>query len=107
MKKSRLMAAVFAVMSFVISPITFASTTLVDLQTNWNPNGGNEGIGAYCGSPYCTFGYSFTLNDTIVVDSLGAFDFQADGLAQSHSVDLWDSSGALLASTTVSNASAS
>jgi hypothetical protein len=46
-------------------------------------------------------GYSFLANSPISVVSLGVYDADGDGLAGSHDVGLWDSSGTLLASTTV------
>ena len=55
-----------------------------------------------------TFGWSFTANQSIVVDGLGFFDDElrtgAD-LRQDHLVSLWDIQGVLLAQTTITNAS--
>jgi hypothetical protein len=48
-----------------------------------------------------TLGYSFLVNTSINVTSLGVYDNGGDGLLVSHDVGLWDSSGNLLASTTV------
>jgi hypothetical protein len=50
--------------------------------------------------PY-TLGWQFTVNSTITVTDLGAYDHLGDGFAQSHSVALWTAGGILLASTTV------
>ncbi len=48
-----------------------------------------------------TAAYKFTANSAIVVTHLGTWDNNGDGLSVSHAVGLWDSSGTLLASTTV------
>jgi hypothetical protein len=66
---------------------TIALTTTPGLQVNNNGD--------------WVLGYSFTVNTSIDVTSLGVYDYQADGLSGSHDVGLWTSSGALLASTTV------
>ena len=50
-----------------------------------------------------TFGYVFQPNVDIDVTALGFLDVDADGLAASHDVAVWDRLGNLLASTTVSN----
>lgn len=52
-----------------------------------------------------TLGFSFTVSSPHVVNRLGYFDAGHDGLAESHAVGLWNqSTAALLASTTVTNA---
>jgi len=51
-------------------------------------------------NPPFTLGWSFTLSQPYIVDALGAFDSGGDGLADSHDIGLWDSSGNLLASVT-------
>lgn len=54
-----------------------------------------------------TWGWQFTVLAPIVVDGLGVFDRDADGLATAHTVGLWrESSAALLVSTEVTTASA-
>ena len=45
-----------------------------------------------------TLGYSFSLSGPVTVNALGAWD---DGFGNSHQVGIWNSSGVLLASTTV------
>jgi hypothetical protein len=50
-----------------------------------------------------TYGYDFTVSDSISVTGLGVFESFTRGLGTSHPVGLWDSSGNLLASTTVGN----
>lgn len=51
-----------------------------------------------------TYGFDFTPLQDITVDSLGFFDFGQDGLAASHRVGIWTTTGSLLASTTVTTA---
>ena len=46
-------------------------------------------------------GYEFQADLAVTIGSLGAFDHLGDGLSVEHDVGLWDSSGALLGSTTV------
>ena len=50
-------------------------------------------------------GWEFSVNTPIVVDALGIFDVNPAGLSESHQVGLWNASGTLLASTTVTSAS--
>ncbi len=59
--------------------------------------GGAENLG---NGPF-TLGWEFTTTKSFKVDGLGAFDYEGDGLAADHDVGLWDSTGTLLASTTV------
>jgi PEP-CTERM motif len=53
-----------------------------------------------------TLGWSFAASSTLRIDGLGVWDDSADGLIRNTEVGLWDSAGTLLASTTVTNASA-
>jgi len=48
-----------------------------------------------------TLGYAFQVNTGITVNALAVFDAGGDGLNVSHDVGIWNSSGTLLASTTV------
>lgn len=48
-----------------------------------------------------TLGWSFTVDSTITVTGLGAYDLGGDGFAAAHAVGLWDASQNLLASTSV------
>ena len=55
-----------------------------------------------------TFGWSFTANQSLIVDGLGFFDDElrtGSDLRQDHLVSLWDIQGVLLAQTTITNAS--
>lgn len=53
-----------------------------------------------------TRGFTFDITSSVTVTGLSVFDAGADGLAQSHDVGLWDSSGTLLASLTVPSGTA-
>jgi hypothetical protein len=46
-------------------------------------------------------GWEFTVNTTVTVYDLGVFDDSLNGLAESHAVGIWNSSGTLLTSATV------
>ena len=52
-----------------------------------------------------TLGWQFNLATTRDVTSLGIFDIGSNGLIDSHQVGIWTTSGTLLASATVTNAS--
>lgn len=52
-----------------------------------------------------TLGWEFQTNANINVTALGFFDLDADGLLASHQVGLWNSSGTLLGSVTVTPSS--
>jgi hypothetical protein len=54
-----------------------------------------------------TLGDVFTPSTDITVSSLGVFDYQDNGLGETHAVGIFDKSGALLASTSVSAGTAS
>jgi len=53
-----------------------------------------------------TLGWSFSVNSSINVTALGAFDAGSDGLNVAHDVGIWDVSGNLLASATVPSGTA-
>lgn len=46
-------------------------------------------------------GWSFSVTSNVTIDGLGLFDYQADGLINSHQVGLWNSAGTLIAQTVV------
>ncbi|MFP5274958.1 PEP-CTERM sorting domain-containing protein [Coleofasciculus sp.] len=52
-----------------------------------------------------TFGWSFEVTSPIKVDGIGAWDFGADGIGPALEAGLWDDSGSLLGSATISDAS--
>lgn len=49
-------------------------------------------------------GWTFLVNTPIVLTDLGYYDEGGDGLTQNHPVGLWDNTGSLMASTTVTGA---
>lgn len=52
-----------------------------------------------------TLGWNFSVNSAIIVDGLGVWDDDSDGLDREHEIGLWKSTGELLVSTTVTNSS--
>jgi hypothetical protein len=61
----------------------------------------NVSTGQQLANPPFTLGWEFAANTNLKVVALGFFDDSQNGLAESHPVGLWNSQGALLASTTV------
>ena len=53
------------------------------------------------GNPPFTLGFEFVANSAMNVTALGLFDDNLNGLAESHQIGLFNSSGTLLASTTI------
>lgn len=53
------------------------------------------------GEANVTVGFQFTANQNLVVNALGFYDENQDGLTTSHAVGLFDTNGSLLTSTTV------
>jgi hypothetical protein len=62
--------------------------------------------GLTLGNPPFTLGWQFEVDSAFWVRGLGVFDDSLDGLTDSHAVGLWNSSGTLLTSTTVSSGTA-
>jgi hypothetical protein len=91
MKLTLSMAAAAAFVSFTAMSAHAQTPALAFDQTT------GEGLG----NPPFTLGWEFTTSATLNVVSLGFFDDSQDGLAESHEVGLWDSSGTLIDSTTV------
>jgi hypothetical protein len=89
-------AMVGAAMLVAAPAISSASTLGVDLATSLV-------LGAAFADT--NVGWQFSVSAPITIDGLGMFDYNADGLFESHQVGLWDNSGTLLASTTVTSAS--
>lgn len=50
-----------------------------------------------------TLGWEFSLSDSVVLTALGTWDQNSDGLNVDQKIQLWRSSGELLASTTINN----
>jgi len=57
--------------------------------------------GSSVGSYDATLGWGFSLSAPVVVTGLGVWDYQDDGLMQSHDVTIWTSTGAQLVQATV------
>lgn len=89
----------FAVALLLATPLTAGATTLgLDLNT-----GGTSATCGLCGAG-TTYGWIFSLSDTILVDGLGVWDTDGDGLATTTQIGLWTGNGAtLLQSVTVVN----
>ena len=81
----------------LIATIANADTTALDVTSSTSVLG--------VGSSLNNVGWQFSVSSTITVTSLGVFDVNPAGLAENHEVGIWNSSGTLLASTTVTNAS--
>jgi hypothetical protein len=80
------------VIAFVTAPLRGGTIALTVIPS---------GAGVY--API-TVGWRFLVNQNISVDGLGVFDYQNDGFVSgSLQVGLWDDSGQLLASTSVSS----
>ncbi len=62
----------------------------------------NQGTFSFNGN--WTLGYEFSPNVNITVSSLGFFDWDQDGLAQTHDIGIWTTTGTLLTSAAVSGA---
>jgi hypothetical protein len=73
-----------------------ANAAVIDPQLFYSQNTGES-----LGNPPFTLGWDFTANKSLSVNALGFFDDSQDGLTDSHDIGLWDSSGNLLANTTV------
>jgi hypothetical protein len=48
-----------------------------------------------------TYGFGFVVKSTITITSLGIYDFNGDGLYNSHDIGLWDIGGTFLGSVTI------
>jgi hypothetical protein len=58
-------------------------------------------IGQTLGNPPFTLGWTFTVDDSILVTQLGLFDSLQNGLLESHDIGIWDDDGILVAATTI------
>ena len=83
--------AVFAVACFALSPMARAETIAFSIS-------GGSNITNFLG---LTAGYAFTVSSPIMVTNLGFFDFDGDGLIQSHVVTIWTSTGTQLAQASI------
>lgn len=62
----------------------------------------SNSVGTTLANPPFTLGWSFTVVTPVRVTALGFFDSGQDGLVESHALGLWDASGTLLATGSVS-----
>jgi hypothetical protein len=63
-------------------------------------------VGDVCGNRNnCSLGYGFTVNQAITIDALGLWDQADAAFVEDHPVGLWDGTGTLIASATVTNSS--
>ena len=97
----KLLAGLAAVLSLAALATHPARAALVMDLTG----GGSPAACGSCGPIGETFGWRFTVNNTITIDGLGAWDAGSDGIGPATQVGVWTISGALLASAPVSNAS--
>jgi len=103
MLKSRVLSVVAAILFACWMP-SGAFGAIAGVEWNGSPSN------SYTNDPFSTgfsMGYLFEVTANVQVVGLGAFDFQENGLAISHEVGLWTSTGTLIASTTVQGGTAS
>jgi hypothetical protein len=87
-----------AAVGLVLATATVSSASTLALDVTADTQLFNVGV-------FRNIGWQFQVNAPTTIDGLGLFDANAPGLGESHQVGLWDNSGVLLASTTVSNGS--
>jgi hypothetical protein len=87
-----LIGSLFAVALMAWSPLQTRADTIA-----FSISGGRA---LTAGNPQ-TYDYSFTLSSTVTVTNLGLFDKGNDGLAQSHAVTIWTSTGTQLVQATI------
>lgn len=101
MKHITIAAGFFAAASSVTPAAASLSAVPIDTPALSIGSTGSDGSSAQ------TRGWSFTLANEINVVALGFYDSQQNGLVDSHQVGIWDLSGTLLVSGTVSNGTTS
>lgn len=90
----------------VLAAAVLSSAHAAPLVLDLTPGGAAFPCGPDCSNGGATFGWSFSVRKAIRIDGLGMWDARSNGLGQpSVQIGLWSSSGALLASTTVTDAS--
>jgi hypothetical protein len=82
------------VLTAAICPAAHAQTPIFDFIA---------GSGSASAGNNATYGFDFVVTGTQTITSLGIFDFGSNGLINSHDVGLFDNTGNLLASTTITN----
>ncbi len=98
MIKTALKALCSAAATLLIASTPLQASVLVDITGGAPANCGG------CGVVGTTSGYRFQLTNNYVIDGLGVWDENADGLLAPAMTGLWDSTGVLLASVLVTNA---
>ncbi len=88
----RLLAIAAAVLVLAITALPAQAAPLYSIT---------NATGLNLGNPPFTLGSSFTVNTAMQLTALGFFDDGSNGLAESHQLGLWNSSGTLLATATV------
>ena len=88
----------FAVLSLLIATATFASADTLGLEVTSSTQTFAPGV-------FHNIGWQFSVGSAITINGLGVFDVNPAGLSESHQVGIWDNSGNLLASATVTNGS--
>ena len=89
----------------LIQPVVWMSCLAVSVSAGrastiaFTPNGGSQSEGQQI-----TYGLQFTPLVDITVDSLAFIDSGEDGLTKSHQVGIWDNTGTLVTSATVTTA---
>jgi hypothetical protein len=94
LKKNLTLSAIIALA--VLGSPAYATVLALDVT----PGGGRTGTDPNM----FTAGWSFIVNSTVTVESLGYWDQGSNGLARSHMVHLWTSGGTLLSSAVIDNA---
>ena len=89
--------------TFAIAGALLASIAAPTLAVTGTPGATTDESNIFSGDGPWTLGWTFTVNTSITVVALGAWDSNGDGFADSHAVGLWEDGGALLASTPVSS----
>jgi MYXO-CTERM domain-containing protein len=93
--KKRLITLLLASSTLLFSVQKLSADSVVDFTDPGTFfNNGNQYV----------LGFDFVVANTISINGLGYFDSYMNGLTENHDVGLWDSSGTLLASATVTNA---
>lgn len=86
----------------IVSAITFLSALMPGLYADqFGVDFSNTSGATSLGNPPFTLGWEFTVSTTIQVNELAFYDDGENGLADSHEIGIWNSSGTLVASGTV------
>jgi len=89
--------SLMVVAALVFLPATSHASTLgLDVTSNTQ---------IFAPGVFHNIGWQLSVSSTITIDGLGLFDVDPAGLTETHQVGIWDNSGTLLASTTVTSGS--